>query len=101
MLEIGLGLPVMDHQGMQNVLNSLTDRDTSAVTNQFIHCSPFANDIEEGVNKLFVRLHPLDGSKVGISYYETDRLTFPIREWLSHKLASVSLPKEHMGRRML
>ncbi len=52
MLIVGLTLPVIDEESMEDVLDSLGYFDLSTISDEHVHSSPFSYDIFEGVDKL-------------------------------------------------
>ena len=59
-LVMRLALPIIDAQGAQNILDTSRYLNCSTVASELVHCSPFADDILEGVDKLGRACHAVN-----------------------------------------
>ena len=62
MLVVRLRLPIRNEESTKNVQHFITDFNLGTVTDEFIHCSMFANGILKCVDKLLGGLHAINSS---------------------------------------
>ena len=77
MLVLGFALPVINDEGAKDFDDSFGDFDSGTVGNELVHSSPFADDIFECVDKLFLGMHSVNINDKGFTTNEDPALPRP------------------------